>query len=84
MGNLRLRSASLQGNCPICGARFTATLGDAIDEQQVSCANGHPIQLRDDNDNVRQGISQVERDFAELERSLSKLNRQFRRPGRRR
>ena len=84
MGNLRLRSAPLRGNCPVCGAAYSATLGDAIDERQVSCANGHLIQLRDDNDSVRQGVGQAERDFVKLERSFKDLNRQRRRLGRRR
>lgn len=84
MGTLRLRSALLRGNCPECGAPFSATLGDAIDERQVPCANGHLIQLRDNNDSVRRGVGQAERDFAKLERSFKDLKHQLRRLGRRR
>jgi hypothetical protein len=84
MGNLRLRSAPLRGNCPVCGAPFSATLGDAIDERQVACTNGHLIQLHDNNDGVRRGVGQAERDFVKLERSFKDLNRQLRRLSRRR
>lgn len=75
MGSLRIRSAPIDGTCPLCGAAFSATLDDAIDEREVVCANGHRIQLRDENDSVRRGVNQVERELATLQHTIRRIGR---------
>ena len=73
MSGLRLRSAGLTIPCPLCGGAIRTTYGHVIDEATVVCPRGHSVHLVDNGDSVRR-----------LDRSLTDLNRQLRRLGRRR
>lgn len=69
----RLRSSALDVPCPACGSAIRTTYGQVIDEATVVCPLGHSVRLVDNGDSVRR-----------LDRSLTDLNRQLRRIGRRR
>lgn len=73
MSHLRLRSATITVTCPVCGNAMHATYGQVIDEVAILCPQGHRVQLVDKDDGVRH-----------VERSLTQLDRQLRRLGRRR
>ena len=73
MSPLRLRSATLAIPCPICGSTMRPTYGQVIDEATIFCPQGHRVHLVGKDDGIRQ-----------LDRSLTHLDRQLRRLGRRR
>lgn len=60
-------------SCPICGRAFSATLGDVQAHRVVRCSAGHPVQLREEGDNLRRADQKLDRAWRNLQRSLQRL-----------
>lgn len=73
MSSFKSKNLAFQGSCPLCGAPFSENLGAVIDENVVQCANGHSIQLRDQNDSVRRSVRNVDREVAKLTRKIRRM-----------
>ena len=57
--------------CPKCGSRLPATLGDVAQSRTVRCPRGHEVDLEDEGDGARKAVDASRK----LDKALKDLGR---------
>ena len=62
---------TVEAECPECGARFSATLGQIARGATVECRNGHSIKLEDQGGGARKAVKAMD----DLDRALKNFGK---------
>ena len=58
-------------NCPDCNRLLTVTLKQVANQTTISCTGcGNRVKLVDDKGSTRKGVTEINRSFQKLERTL--------------